>query len=96
VREHESHCHPKYASVVCPGRAEAVRRGSFFWDMKIGGYVCTDLPQRKASFRAKYYNLDEHDGEPYRLELCPFCGMDLPFLFRDDNEMSCTDGDDDG
>jgi hypothetical protein len=60
--------------------------------MRVGGYICTDLAPRKASFRAKYYNLDEHDGEPYRLEICPFCRMDLPDLFPDKSEMSCTDG----
>lgn len=78
---HPSHCHPINPWIICPGRAEARKRGAFFWDMKVGGYVCTDLPAREASWRAKFYNLDEHHGEPYRLEICPFCGMQLPELF---------------
>lgn len=90
-----SHCHPHNPGIVCHDRATAVRAGIFFWDMRIGGYICTDLPTRTASFRAKYYNLDEHEGEHYRLEICPWCGMQLPELFPDSREMSCADGDSD-
>ncbi len=88
-----SHCHPHQPAIICEGRAEAKSRGAFLWDMRIQGYICTDLPVRKASFRAKYYNLDEHDGEHYRLEICCFCGMQLPELFPEGREMSVTDGD---
>jgi hypothetical protein len=89
-----SHCHPKLPGIVCEGRASAVRAGYFWWEMKLGGYVCSLIPTRKASWRAKFYDLDEHDGEMYVLELCPFCGMDLPQLFPDSSdEMACDDGD---
>jgi hypothetical protein len=79
-----SHCHPHNPTIICHGRAEAKSRGAFWWDFRVDGYVCSDLPKRSASWRAKYYNLDEHDGENYRLEICPFCGMALPILFPPD------------
>jgi hypothetical protein len=91
VRVH-THCHPQNPSIVCEGRADAVRRGAWWWEMKLGGYVCTDLEPRRASWRAKFYDLDEHDGELYVLESCIFCGMDLPQLFPTAQEMDCTDG----
>jgi hypothetical protein len=93
VKIHPSHCHPKQPSIVCPGRADSVRRGAFWWEMKIGGYVSTDIAKRETNWRGKYYNGD-HTGELYRLEICPWCGMELPQLFPDPSEMSVTDGED--
>ncbi len=89
-----THCHPHNPSIICQGRHEARVRGAFFWDMAIGGYVCSDLPTRRSSFRAKYYEMDVSDGLPYRLEICPFCGMQLPALFGEESEMRVTDGED--
>jgi hypothetical protein len=93
TRIHVSHCHPLNPSIICPGRAESRSRGAFWWDMRIGGYVSSDIPARTLSWRAKYFDTSTaSDGDLYRLEICPWCGMQLPELFPAPDEMSCSDG----
>ena len=82
---HKSQCHPINPWIICPGRADARKRGAFWWDMKVGGYVSTDIPPRTLSWRARYFDTSDAEGELYRLEICPYCGMQLPELFDEPN-----------
>jgi hypothetical protein len=68
---------------MCSGRADAVERGAFWWDFKVGGYVSSDIATRESNWRAKYYTGDM-TGERYRLERCPYCGIPLPDKWPDD------------
>ena len=95
---HFSHCHPENPTIVCPGRYEAVRAGRFWWDHKVHGYVTTDIPPRKQSSAARWFGgergIEDHTGELYRLEKCPYCSMNLADLHTE-SEMSVTDGEQD-
>lgn len=73
-------CSPTKPHVVCEGRREAARRGTLWWDHKLGGYVSSEMPLRETSWRGKYYNGDA-TGERYVLERCPFCSASLPDLW---------------
>lgn len=70
-------CDPKYISLICDGRVDAMRRKAFVWNHELMGWVDLTAPPRISTDRAKYYNGD-HTGEPYIWKDCPFCGHELP------------------
>jgi hypothetical protein len=79
-------CHPYRADHVCRGRFDAVMRGAFGWDEDLKGFVCNDLLVRTRSeakdndsrWRRIFYEVEDHTGEPWTLERCPYCGFPLP------------------
>lgn len=73
-------CDPAKPYVVCDLRRDAELNGEFFWDTALRGYVYTELPVRRASWRARFFHerAGLHDGERYTLSVCPFCGCELP------------------
>src|SRR5688500_4276305 len=76
-------CDPAKPWIVCDLRRDAELNGEMYWDNELRGYVYTDIPPRRVSFRARYYGNERtglHDGEPYVLERCPFCSVSLPDL----------------
>lgn len=75
-------CHPSVATASCNGRREAVKRGEMFWDWSFGGWVSIMNPLRTATWEAVYRTDQNHNNEPYVLEICPYCGSALPDLSK--------------
>lgn len=75
-------CHPARPEACCDGRRLAVRSGEMYFDFERGGWVSVLNPLRSATWEAVYKSEQNHNGEPYLLELCPYCGSELPALTR--------------
>lgn len=61
---HPKVCSPYDALIVCPGRADAMRRGDFTYDPSLGGYVWVALGDAIEKYEAWLS--------------CPYCGERLP------------------
>lgn len=75
-------CHPNIQSAACTGRREAVRRGEVYWDLERGGWVSLLNPLRKQTWEAVYRSGQNTNNEPYLIEICPYCGSEMPELFK--------------
>lgn len=75
-------CHPSRPEACCAGRRQAVRSGEMYFDFERGGWVNVLNPVRSASWEAVYKTEQNHNGEPYLLEICCYCGSELPFLTK--------------
>ena len=75
-------CNPSVASACCSGRRQAVRTGEFYWDVERMGWVSLLNPLRSQKWEAVYRSGRNTNGEPYLLEICPFCGSALPDIFK--------------
>lgn len=62
-------------------------RGAFWWDHSKKAYVISDIPCRTLSWRAVYFETSDAEGELYALEICPWCGMELPTLYADEQNL---------
>lgn len=74
-------CDPKYISLICDGRVDAMRRGDFVWNRDLKGWVDVTRPKRECltdRYRLSYYGMEDHTGEPYVWHDCPYCGSALP------------------
>lgn len=74
-------CDPLYPYRQCAPRREAENSGEMYWDSQLRCYVVRDIPPRRVSWRTRYLRPEAnsvHDGEPYRIHDCPFCGTELP------------------
>lgn len=75
-------------SEICAPRANAMRRGDFRWDWKLGAWTDRARPLRQMTSRTKYFVYSErrdvahvdHSGEPVQIWDCPWCGRALPSL----------------
>jgi hypothetical protein len=75
-----------------PERLLAVIEERFMPAKSLGGWVWLDAPLRQASWhgnkaaqwRAAYYGIPDHTGEPIVFTSCVFCGGTLPDPADDD------------
>ena len=86
-------CHPSVPDACCPGRRQAVRRGEIFFDWCLGGWVDIFNPVRSATWEAIYRSEQNHVGEPYLIELCPYCSCELPDLSKFKKAIDCGNSD---
>lgn len=72
----------------CEERAFAEDVGNFLYLPNRDGWVFSDGPMRRmtsmAAFLASTRGGDDHTGEPYVFQACPWCGADLPRPDEDD------------
>lgn len=73
-------CHPSFPAASCSGRRESVKRGEFYWDWSLGGWVSLFNPLRTQSGENNWKSGVSTHGLPYILEIRPFCGSALPEL----------------
>lgn len=74
-------CHPNFPTSSCSERRESAGRGEFFYDYERGGWVSLLNPVRSMKDWQTIFNAGKDTrGEPYILEICPFCGCELPEL----------------
>lgn len=74
-------CHPSFTTASCVGRRDAVRLGEFWWDFDRGGWVSIMNPLRSMKDWETVWRAGQNtNGEPYLIEICPFCGSALPEL----------------
>jgi hypothetical protein len=66
----------------CRERRDAFKDGWFIYAPDRDGWIFTDGPIRERTRAALYYGpergVDDHSGEPFVWQCCPFCGEDLP------------------
>jgi hypothetical protein len=76
-------CNPDIPSACCDGRRLAVRRGEFWWDYEREGWVSVMNPLRSMrDWRTIWAAGSNSNGDPYILDICPYCGCELPVLQR--------------
>lgn len=76
-------CNPSIATSCCDGRRAAVRSGRYYWDLELGGWVDRENPVRSMkNWEMVYRSGQNTSGIPYIIEICGFCGCELPELFR--------------
>jgi hypothetical protein len=76
----------------CEWRLRAVIDEVFLPAKTLGGWIWTEVPLRQAAwrrdkgaaFRASYYGVPDHTGEPMVFTSCPGCGGELPVPLEDD------------
>lgn len=61
----------------CRTRVEAERYGAFLYAPDRSGWIFVDDKLRRASSAGAARGVENHDGEPYVWECCPWCGHDL-------------------
>lgn len=78
-------CSPDDPNVVCSHRFVMESEGSMWWDEK--GWHHKELlrvqsppKDTEAGWKRKYYELQDHTGEPLTLERCCACQIPLPDL----------------
>ena len=81
----------------CPERFIAICNEEFGPAKSLGGYVFRDGPYRRftqseaAKWRAIYYGVEDHTGEPMVFTVCPWCGGELKPP-ADDEGLEADDG----
>jgi hypothetical protein len=75
-------CHPNVQSAACNGRRAAIRSGELYWDFERGGWVSTMNPLRSQTWEQVYRSGANNNGLAYLIELCPYCGSEMPELFK--------------
>lgn len=80
-------CHPNVPSACCDGRRKAVAIGEYYFDHQRGGWVDLTNPVRSMTWEAVYKSGQNSNGEPYILDVCGYCGCELPMLFRPDADV---------
>lgn len=78
-------------SPPCSERLLAIVEDQFGPAKSLGGWVFRDGPFRLATWRARYYGMEDHSGQPYVYVTCPFCGRDLAPP-PDDEGLTSEDG----
>jgi hypothetical protein len=79
-------------SPPCRERLEAIIEDRFGPAKSLGGWVFREGPYRMATWRARYYGMEDHSGEPFSFVSCPFCGGELPPPPDDEGLHGSEDG----
>lgn len=84
----------------CDARTHAIEFEGFRFDAYFKGWIFpSDKPRSVGDpWRASFYGITNHDGEPVVWVDCPFCGHVLPFIDAEPprDGMDVTDGRADG